>query len=73
MIIRKSPEELAKMRRAGRIVAETIDVVLAAVRPGATTADLDDVAESFIRRRGRGAVVQGIQGDLPGHDLCIDR
>ena len=35
VIIRKSPEELEKMRRAGRIVAGTIDAVLAAVRPGA--------------------------------------
>ena len=30
MIIRKSPEELDKMRKAGRIVAGTIEVVVAA-------------------------------------------
>ena len=33
------------MRRAGRIVAGTIDRVLAAVRPKVTTAELDAVAE----------------------------
>ena len=39
MIIRKSGQELDRMRRAGRIVAETISAVLEAVRPGATTAE----------------------------------
>src|SRR5439155_929821 len=49
VIILKSPEEVAKMRRAGRIVAATIDDVTAAVVPGMTTADLDAVAEKRIR------------------------
>jgi methionyl aminopeptidase len=48
VIIRKSAEELAKMRRAGRIVAGTIDRVLEAVRPGVTTLDLDRVAQTEI-------------------------
>jgi len=48
MIVYKSPEEVGKMRRAGRIVAGTIDAVLAAVAPGKTTADLDRVAEEYI-------------------------
>ena len=52
MIVYKSPPEVEKMRRAGRIVAGTIDAVLAAVSPGATTADLDAVAERFIRDQG---------------------
>jgi methionyl aminopeptidase len=45
----KSPSEVDKMRRAGRIVAGTIERVLAAVAPGKTTADLDRVAEEYIR------------------------
>ena len=49
MIVYKSPDEIDKMRRAGRIVAGTIDRVLAAVRPNVTTAELDDVAETYIR------------------------
>lgn len=40
------------MRRAGRIVAETIDAVLAAVAPGTTTLDLDHAAETYIRDQG---------------------
>jgi methionyl aminopeptidase len=51
MIIYKSPEEVDKMRAAGRIVAATIDAVLGAVRPGVSTADLDGVAEAFIKDR----------------------
>lgn len=50
MIIYKSREEIAKMRRAGRIVAKTIDAVLDAVRPGVTTGDLDAVAAQVIRK-----------------------
>lgn len=49
MIVYKSPPEVERMRRAGRIVAGTIDRVLAAVAPGKTTADLDRVAEDYIR------------------------
>ena len=51
MIFLKSEDEIAKMREAGRIVAGTIDRVVAAVRPGISTADLDRVAEEFIRER----------------------
>ncbi len=52
MIVYKSPPEVEKMRRAGRIVAGTIDAVLRAVAPGKTTRDLDVVAETYIREQG---------------------
>jgi len=52
VIVYKSPEEIDKMRLAGRIVAGTIDRVLAVVRPNITTAELDDVAETYIREQG---------------------
>jgi methionyl aminopeptidase len=52
VIIRKSSEELDRMRRAGRIVAGTIDAVLASVAPGRTTGDLDRVAARFIEGEG---------------------
>jgi len=52
MIIRKSQSELDLMRRSGRILAATIDEVLAAVAPGVSTAALDRVAEASIRRQG---------------------
>jgi methionyl aminopeptidase len=62
MIIRKSPEEIERMRRAGRIVAGTIECVLAAVRPGLTTADLDRVAEDYIRGQGAVPSFKGYRG-----------
>lgn len=40
------------MRRAGRIVAGTIERVVAAVAPGKTTADLDRVAAAYIQEQG---------------------
>lgn len=65
MIIRKSPQELDRMRRAGRIVADTISAVLDAVRPGATTADLDEVAESYIREQHATPSFKGYRGTYP--------
>src|SRR5438067_11918319 len=50
--MRKSPEELAKMRRAGRVVAEMHEKCTAAAKPGVTTADLDKVAREVLERRG---------------------
>lgn len=52
MIIYKSPEEIAKMRIAGEIVAAAIAATRAAVAPGVTTWDLDQIAEAVIRDRG---------------------
>ena len=48
----RSPEELAKMRKAGRVVAEIIEETRAAVRPGVTTRDVDAVARAVLERRG---------------------
>jgi len=62
MIIYKSPDEVDKMRVAGRIVAATIDAVLGAVRPGVSTADLDAVAEGFIREREATPSFKGYRG-----------
>ena len=69
MIIRKSAEELEKMRRAGRIVAGTIDVVLAAVEPGRSTLDLDRVAERHIREQGAIPSFKGYRGTYPA-SIC---
>jgi len=49
MITLKSPREIDIMARAGHIVARTLARVAEHVRPGVSTADLDDVAEAFIR------------------------
>jgi methionyl aminopeptidase len=52
VIIYKSPDELAKMRRAGRITADAIGAMLAAVAPGVSTGELDGIAENVIRSQG---------------------
>ncbi|MEX2420510.1 MAG: M24 family metallopeptidase, partial [Actinomycetota bacterium] len=67
MIVYKSRDEIDKMRRAGRIVAGTIDRVLAAVRPNVTTAELDVVAESYIFERGATPSFKGYGGSNSGH------
>ncbi len=50
--MRRSADELAKMRRAGRVTAEMLEATRAAIRPGVTTAQLNDVAAEVLARRG---------------------
>jgi methionyl aminopeptidase len=45
----KSIREVETMAQAGRILAETLALVVSRVEPGVTTAELDKVAEDFIR------------------------
>jgi len=52
MVTRKSPAEIEKMRRAGRIVAEVLALAESELRPGVTTAHLDRIAERHIRAAG---------------------
>ncbi len=52
MITRKSRAEIAKMRSAGRIVAEVLALVEESLRPGISTAELDALAERHIRAAG---------------------
>ncbi|HTW28673.1 MAG TPA: type I methionyl aminopeptidase [Acetobacteraceae bacterium] len=42
------PEDFAGMRSAGRLAAETLDMITAHVRPGVTTATLDRLCHEFI-------------------------
>jgi methionyl aminopeptidase len=48
----KDDEALQRMREAGRIVAEVLALMEERIRPGITTAELDAIAEAWIRRRG---------------------
>ncbi|HLZ32989.1 MAG TPA: type I methionyl aminopeptidase [Nitrospira sp.] len=52
MIILKTPDEIAVMAKASRVVAEALEVIRKAVRPGITTDELDRLAEAEIRSRG---------------------
>ena len=48
----KSPEQVQLMRRAGLVVAEALERMTEAVRPGATTADLDRIARDVLDSHG---------------------
>jgi methionyl aminopeptidase len=52
MIILKTPEEIAVMAKASRVVAEALAVLKSAIKPGITTDELDQLAELEIRARG---------------------
>ena len=62
MIILKSERELGYMRDAGRIVAQTHQELAKAVVPGVTTAELDELAEDFIRSKGAVPAFKGYHG-----------
>jgi methionyl aminopeptidase len=51
-IIRKTPEDLLIMREAGRINAQILEAIRAAVRPGISTKALDDIAVEILHRHG---------------------
>lgn len=59
MILLKSREELERMRRASGIVAEILAEVASRVKPGVSTADLDDVAEELTRKKGATSAFKG--------------
>ncbi len=62
MIILKSRMELDVMREAGRIVALTHQELSKAVKPGVTTKELDELAETFIRGKGAIPSFKGYNG-----------
>jgi methionyl aminopeptidase len=68
VIIKKSPEEIEKMAKAGVILAATLDLLESKIRPGVSTAELDRAAEHFIRSRGAVPTFKGYRG-FPG-SIC---
>ncbi|HEY7451865.1 MAG TPA: type I methionyl aminopeptidase [Candidatus Limnocylindria bacterium] len=48
----KRPEEVARMREAGRILVALLDRLEAAIAPGVTTGELDAIAADHIREAG---------------------
>ncbi|MFC1467082.1 type I methionyl aminopeptidase [Verrucomicrobiota bacterium] len=69
MIKIKTPEEIARMRVAGRMVAKVRDSVAAKIAPGVTTQELDDYARELIREMGGIGSFYGYHG-YPAH-LCV--
>ncbi len=58
----RQPDELAKMRRAGKVVAEMHEKTRAAIRPGIATRELDLVAREVLERRGARSNFLGYHG-----------
>ena len=62
MIVCRSRAELEKLRRVNQLVGTVLAELRAMVAPGVTTADLDAVAEDFVRRAGAEPAFKGYQG-----------
>ncbi|TDO84841.1 methionine aminopeptidase type I [Halanaerobium saccharolyticum] len=69
MIILKSRREIDIMREANQIVAETHAYLSENIKPGISTAELDRLADQFIRSRGAVPSFKGYQG-FPA-SVCI--
>ncbi len=70
MIIRKGPEEIERIARAGALVAATIAHVGEHLRPGISTGELDDIAGAFVTTHGGVSASKGYHGTYPA-EICI--
>ena len=59
MITLKSDRDIAKMRRAGRVVADILNLMRDMVRPGIDTLTLDEAAENLVLREGAKPAFKG--------------
>jgi methionyl aminopeptidase len=62
VIIRKSPEEIERMARAGAVVADVLALIGERAQPGLTTEELDTLADEFIRSQGGEPTFKGYRG-----------
>ncbi len=69
MVIFKSQNEIDRIRKASQIVARTLNFLESHVQPGITTRELDQIAESEIRKAGAVPAFKGYRG-FPA-TLCV--
>ena len=62
MVTLKSPEEIQKMRVNNLLVAEILEELRGAIRPGVTTLELERYCEELTRRRGAKPAFKGYRG-----------
>ena len=62
MVFTRSREEIEKIRVSAQLVAMTLRELGRAVRPGVTTAELDRLAETYIRDHGAKPAFKGYRG-----------
>ena len=63
-----SPSDFEGMRRAGRLAAEVLDLLVPLVKPGVTTAALDKVAYDYVVAHGAHPACLGYRGYR--HTVC---
>jgi len=61
-IILKSPQEIEKMRRSNRIVAEILEEIKPVAKPGVATRELNERAEELLTRRNARSAFKGYNG-----------
>jgi methionyl aminopeptidase len=69
MIVYKSPGEIEKIKIAGAIVARTLKLLFENIKPGIATAELDELADDFIRSQGAIPSFKGYNG-FPA-SICV--
>jgi methionyl aminopeptidase len=65
----KSTAEIKKIKRAGKVVSEVLDLISENVRPGVTTKKLDDLAADYFSKSKASAAFLGYQG-FPAN-ICV--
>jgi len=65
----KTPDQIRKMRLAGMVVGETLELIRDQARVGVTTGDLDNAAEDLIRSKGATPSFLGYHGYTGS--LCV--
>ena len=73
MILVKSKDEIEVMRKAGAIVAGALDMVEKELKPGMTTAKLDQMIEDFIRSQGAVPAFKNYHGFPASACISIDQ
>jgi methionyl aminopeptidase len=68
VIIRKTEAEIERIAAAGEILVRTLELMERSIRPGVSTAELDELAERFIRGEGATPTFKGYRG-FPG-SIC---
>jgi methionyl aminopeptidase len=61
-VVLKSSQEIEKMRRAGKVVREVLELLRSRVKPGVTTYDLEEAAAQRLKEVGAVAAFKGYQG-----------
>lgn len=75
MVTLKKPDEVEKMKRAGLVVADVLQLMRDMIKPGLDTLSLDEAAEALIDKAGakaafKGYRMAGVSRPFPG-SVCV--